>query len=319
MLQKTKKLKSRSKKSTFKFLNVGDIVDIVAPGSACSNEVFLSAVSWVKAQGYVPRFPKDLLDPQLFIANTDEKRLQHLVAALKSKDSKAVWCLRGGYGAIRLVPELLKIKKLPNKKLFIGYSDVTTIHQWLNQKMNWPSVHGPLLDRLGQNQLSEQNKNELIGLLSGQKKEIFFSDLKPLNAAAQKKNLKLTGRIFGGNLTVFCSSLGTALQPKLKDHFLFFEDIGERGYRIDRMLEQLKQAGQLNKCKAVLLGDFLLGQETNGENHVWPVIAKFFEKSKVPVFSGLQAGHGDIQRPVILNSKASLACGESIRLLTSFE
>ncbi len=318
MLVKKKSLKLQSKKSSLAFLRAGDIVDIVAPGSSCSKDVFENSVNWLKAQGFVPRFPKDILDPQTFISNTDEKRLKYLLVALKSKDSKAVWCLRGGYGAIRLVPELLKIKKLPQKKLFIGYSDVTTLHLWLNQKMKWPTIHGPLLDRCGQNQLSELQKNELLGLLSGQKKEIHFSNLKALNPAAQKiKNKKIEGKIFGGNLTVFCSSLGTPLQPKIQNDFLFFEDIGERGYRIDRMLHQIEQAGILKKCKAVFLGDFILGQETNGENHVWSTIQNFFEKSKIPVFSGLECGHGEVQRPLILNSKATLTCSDSIRLLTS--
>ncbi len=325
MLSKKKKQKSQSNskkrtpKSGFSFLQTGDVIDIVAPGSPCSKEVFESAVAWIKAQGYIPRYPKDMLMPEIFISNTDEKRLQFLVEALKNKESKAVWCLRGGYGAIRLVPELLKIKKLPQKKLFIGYSDVTTIHLWLNQKMNWPTVHGPLLDRCGQNQLQETDKNELLSVLSGHKKEVYFSDLKPMNLAAQKNKLNLKAQLFGGNLTVFCSSLGTHLQLVDKNHFLFFEDIGERGYRIDRMLYQLQQAGVFKSCKAIFLGDFLLGQETNGDNHVWSVLEKFFKNSKIPVYSGVASGHGEHQRPLILNGKASLACGNSVRLLTSFE
>ena len=314
-----KKTKSQILVDKF-YLKSGDIIDIVAPGSPCSIEVFNQAAAWIKNQGFIPRFPKDILNPEIFISNSDEKRLKFLVEALKNKESKAVWCLRGGYGAIRLVPGLLKIKSLPKKKLFIGYSDVTTIHLWLNQKMKWPSVHGPLLDRCGQNQLSEVHKNELLSLLTHDKKELYFSGLKSLNTAAKKVKKKLTAKIVGGNLTVFCSSLGTQLQPKIsKDHFLFFEDIGERGYRIDRMLHQLEQSGIFKKAQAILLGDFILGQESNGENHVWKTLESFFENRKIPVFYGLQAGHGEVQRPLILNTKAVLTCGSEIRLLTSFE
>lgn len=325
MLSKKKKTKSqplrqkRTKLPIFNYLKTGDVIDIVAPGSPCSQEVFLSAVSWIKAQGYVPRYPANILEPDIFISNSDEKRLQFLLEALKNKESKAVWCLRGGYGALRLVPELLKIKKLPQKKLFIGYSDVTTIHLWLNQKMNWPTVHGPLLDRCGQNQLSENNKNELLSVLSGQKKEVYFADLTPLNLAAEKNKTPLKAPLFGGNLTVLSSSLGTKLQPVFKNHFLFFEDIGERGYRIDRMLNQLDQAGVFATCKAVFLGDFILGQETNGDNHVWTVLRQFFKTKKFPVYSGVASGHGQEQRPLILNGQASLTCDKSYRLLTSFE
>jgi len=310
------------------FLKTGDIIDIVAPGSACSKDIFEQAVAWIKQQGFIPRYPKNMLEPDIFISNSDELRLKFLVEALTNTESKAVWCLRGGYGALRLVPELLKIKQIKQKKIFIGYSDVTTIHLWLNQKMNWLTIHGPLLERCGQRDFSDKNKNELLELVSGQQKEIIFKNLKPVNLAAQKIKQKtkfiLNKKIYGGNLTVFCSSLGTDLAKKIKikkteEFFLFFEEIGERGYRIDRMLCQLEQSKALNKCRAIFLGDFLLGDEADGQNHIWTVIQHFFKDSKIPVFSGLQAGHGQIQRPVILNSKASLTCGNDIRLLTSFE
>ncbi len=96
-------------------------------------------------------------------------------------------------------------------------------------------------------------------------------------------------------------------------------DIGERGYRVDRMLNQLDQAGLFKACKAVFLGDFILGQEANGDNHVWAVIQNFFENSKIPVYAGVQSGHGEHQRPLILNGAATLTCDNSVRLLTSFE
>lgn len=309
---------SRSKSKNFSFLKPGDIVDIVAPGSPCSEDHLQKAAVWLKAQGYQPRFPSDILAPDLFLANSDEKRFEYLMAALKAKDSKAVWCLRGGYGCIRLVPRLLKEKKPAQEKLFIGLSDITTLHLFLNQKWNWRSLHASLLDRVGQNKLSEQNKNELIGVIENKQNEVVFNSLKPLNAVAikfQTQKKELVSQVLGGNLAVFCSSLGTPLQPKTKGRLIFFEDIGERGYKIDRLLEQISQAGLLKTCAGVIFGDFIDGNEADGKNYVWPVIEKFSHKLNVPVFSGVQTGHGDIQRPLFFNTKAKLACGDTTRMI----
>jgi len=320
-----KKAKTQKKKTSVNFLQTGDVIDIVAPGSPCSKETFVNCVQWIKNQGFQPRYPADILSPELFLANSDEKRAEYLLEALTNSQSKAVWCLRGGYGALRLWPYLEKIKKLSKPKFFIGYSDITTLHQWLNQKMHWPSIHGPLLDRCGDGRLSELEKNELVGLLTGVKTEIFFQHLKPINAAAlklesNKKIIKST--LHGGNLTVFCSSLGTTLSPaaqqKIK-YFLFLEELAERGYRIDRMLTQLKLSGVFNQCQAVFLGDFIGGDEISGENYVWPVLEKFFATLKIPVWKGLHAGHGPSQRPVLFNTQAHVFCGPETHLVLSLE
>ena len=300
-------------------LQPGDIIDIVAPGSACSADVFQKSILWLKAQGFVPRFPNDILSPQIFISHSDEKRLSYLLQALEAKDSKAVWCLRGGYGALRLLPELKRIKKLKTKKWFIGYSDITTLHQWLNQKMDWVTLHGPLLDRGGLGLFTEAEKNELLSILTGQTSETYFDNLVPVNLAAEKfksGQKQLMGRILGGNLTVYASSLGSFLSPdKNKKHILFLEDVGERGYRLDRLLNQLYNADVFKHCQAVLLGDFIGGQETNGENHVDSTLSQFFAKLKIPVFKGLSVGHGPVQRTLILNSHAKLTCDQRARLI----
>ncbi len=91
---------------------------------------------------------------------------------------------------------------------------------------------------------------------------------------------------------------------------LFFEDIGERGYRVDRELMLLKQHGVLKKVKAMVFGDFIGGEEPNGGNRVWPVIERFAQEQKFPVFKGLKAGHGKNKMAIPFNTKAVLRCGK---------
>ena len=290
-----------------KFLKKGDVIDIVAPASSCSREEFDHAVAWIVDQGYRPRYPKDLLEPVDYLANTDQKRFKALKKALLSPTSKVVWCLRGGYGSIRLVPELLKLKKAP-PKFFIGLSDITVIHQFLIQKWNWKTIHGPVLSRTLSEKKRSSDYAELFGLLSGEKDQIGFLGLVPLNKAAREVKKSIVSKVMGGNLTTFCSLLGTKLSPKVKDYFLFFEDISERGYKIDRMLHQLEQAEIFKKCKGVFFGDIIESDEANGRNLVWSTIESFFAKKNFPVFKGIESDHSEKQRPLFLNTKAELVC-----------
>ena len=129
----------------------------------------------------------------------------------------------------------------------------------------------------------------------------------PLNAAARRRQ-RIVSRLTGGNLTVLQSTLGTALQRRPAG-MLFLEDIGERGYRIDRMLEQLRQAGVLRNLKAIVLGTFLGGAEADGSN-LGPAVLERFAQSLVDSGAGrMDAGHGPDQRPLFLHTRAELQCG----------
>ncbi len=297
--------KTSVKSKPFSFLKKGDIIDIVAPASSCTTEELNHAIKWIEQQGYTPRVPVDLLQPLDFLANTDKKRLTVLKKALSNKSSKVVWCLRGGYGSLRLVPDLLKLKKAP-QKFFIGLSDITIIHQFLNQKWNWRTIHGPILSRTMSERKRQSDYDELFELLSGEKNYLDFSHLTPLNNAAKQTKKTITAKIRGGNLATYCSMLGTSLNPKINNHFLFFEDVSERGYKIDRMLNQLDQAGIFKKCKGVFFGDIIHSEEANGRNLVWSTIESFFALKNIPVFKGIESDHSEKQRPLFLNSKAEL-------------
>jgi muramoyltetrapeptide carboxypeptidase len=270
-----------------RFLKIGDNIEIIAPASSCSVAEFKAALAWLKAQGFNPVYHKDILNPEKYLAQSDQYRFKYLKKALTNKQTKAIWCLRGGYGSLRLVPDLLKLKK-SGPKFFIGLSDITVLHHFLNAKWNWSTIHGPVLARVASENKRAQDYDELFSLMTGQSKTVSFKNLIPLN------------------LCTYCTLLGTKLQPKLKNHFIFFEDSAERGYKVDRMLHQLKQAGQFENCKAVFFGDFVSSLEANGENLVSYAIEQFFKDYKIPVFSGVESDHSEKQRPLILNAPARL-------------
>ena len=293
-------------------LRRGDTVDVVAPGFRCSDEELRGGVAFLERLGLVPRVPAELFGPDLLCANTDAQRLRQLRAALWARDSRAVWCVRGGYGAIRIIERLRRLAPPARAKLFVGYSDATTIHYLLNQHWRWPSLHGPLLDRLGAGTLPAEDPAELEGVLFGTLPRVSFTGLTPLNRAARSRR-RLASTVFGGNLTVLQTVLGTRLQRSHR-RILFLEDIGERGYRLDRTLEHLALGGALAGLQALIFGHFIGGNDPDGENRVTAVLERFAQAQPFPVLAGLPAGHGQRQRPVFFNSKAELRCGDPAEL-----
>ena len=157
--------------------------------------------------------------------------------------------------------------------------------------------------------MSPKEVRELLGLLYGLTPEVEFAGLKPMNKAARQSRL-VRAPILGGNMTVLQSSLGTPSALRVKGHLLFFEDLGERPHRVDRMLTQFSQAGWFKNCRGVLLGDFLL-KDNRDRRQLWSdVFARFARESKVPLIAGLPVGHDPRRNHTLpLNTPAELRLG----------
>lgn len=293
----------------------GDIVDVVAPASACTRAELVQGVHAIRRLGLVPRVPKNLFGRSHLFANSDALRLKHLQRAIYAADSKLVWCVRGGYGAIRLMPEVVRWRRPTHSKIFLGYSDITTLHLDFNQRWGWPTLHGPLLDRFGRDGLTPRERKELLGLISGTLREVEFNGLKALNRQARQTRV-VRGRVLGGNMTVMASGLGTASALKPGPHILFFEDTGERPHRVDRMLTQMTQAGWFKNCRAIVLGGFILKDPRDLRILRQDVFPRFAATLKIPFLAGLAVGHKDRgQRTLPLNTPARLYLGQSPRLV----
>ena len=299
-------------------LKAGDIVDVIAPGSACSVDNFKAAIQWLNSRGFKPRYSPHILKPDLYVSQSDDFRFKDLKKALEAKDSKAIWCVRGGYGCLRLIPHLekLNVKKM-TPKLFIGLSDITVLHHYLNTKMGWPTLHGSVLERMGLKTLSPENEKQIIETIEGFRSLNECAKLNPLNKPAAKKGL-LKGTLRGGNLATYATLCGTGLNPKYKKNekiILFFEDITERGYKVDRMLQQIKQSANLETVQAVVFGDFTDCNEPNGKDFVTLTLKNFAEILKLPVFSGIKAGHDVYQMPLFFNTETWLYTGQNGKLV----
>ena len=298
------------------YLKPGDRVDIIAPASHSPR--LEAGIRWIESTGLIPLVPHDIIKTDLFFAAPLEVQLEHLKDALYS-DSKAIWCLRGGYGSMRLIPYLLKLKPPRKPKLFIGFSDITSLHLFFTQQWKWPSIHGRTISQMNPDLADSPDRKFLKDMIFGKKKNMVFRNLIPLNESAKTRQ-HLEGTITGGNLRILQSSLKTSWELKAKGKILFIEDVAERGYSVDRMLEQMFQAKIIDKnLKALVFGDFTNGLEKDGRDLTPDALKRFADRVKYPVLKGLPAGHGhDINYPIPFNTNCTLDLGRSCRLTCTY-
>ncbi len=307
---------SLSKIKKWEPLVAGDIVDIIAPSSGGDRKSLLKAIKFVRGLGLRPRYQKGIFGPDLLCASNDQNRFKQLKTAVQSKDSKVVWCLRGGYGSARLLPMLDKLKTPKNPKLLIGYSDITHLHMYFNYKWKWPSLHASMLEEMGSGQTTKQEIKDFKKILFGKTDKVIYKKLKPLNKQA-RANKMIRSQLTGGNLTILMASFGTPYQVHADGQILMLEDIGERGYRVDRMLVQLKQAGYFNKIRALIFGDFVGGEEKDSVA-LWKEVQKRFAGSvNFPVLKNIPSGHSTKQRPLPLMTRTNLYLGAKAKIEVS--
>lgn len=276
-------------------------IAVVAPASGLKGKRAKTAYKMAGKLGVA--FPAAALDPEAapYNANSDAVRLDLLIEALAGEDAGVVWALRGGYGASRLLPKLDKLAPPPFPKPFVGYSDMTFLHLFL-RRWGWPTIHGAMFSELPQADKDEDNFRRLAALLAGKAEELRYAGIKPLNRAARERREPLAAPITGGNLTCVAAAVGTPWPLDPAGKIVFLEDVGEKGYKLDRMFTQLDQAGVFDAAEAVLLGSF-----TEGDEHAAYALGRFADACAKPVFRTDLFGHGPKNYPLVFNVPAVLA------------
>lgn len=275
-------------------------ISLIAPSSPISQEDVDLTKQYLQDLGMRVTMPSDLLGKDLLCAHQDKVRFYHLKNALQDSSVDIIWLLRGGYGLTRLIPDLLKMEKPKKEKLFIGFSDGSALHVFLNQKWNWPSLHGAGASQLSKTKVGQKTIEATLQFVKENVQTYHPPALTPFNSTACKIS-SLAGKVVGGNLCLLTCSLGTDWQINGSGKILFLEDIDERGYRVDRMLMQLEQARIFEGVQAIILGDFVRGCEANGTSLIPPVLKRFAENTSLPVFSLPGCGHGDENFPLPFN------------------
>lgn len=272
-------------------LEPGDVISVIAPSSPFDREAFERGLHCLRAR-YRPKFSPGITSRDRYLAGSDGRRAEEFNDALADDESRAIFCARGGYGAMRLLPAL----RFPARpKLLVGFSDITALHAAL-QHHGWRSLHGPVLTQLGQ--LDEAATRELFACLESKRHlpELTGTPIAPGIAE---------GPVLGGNLSVLTRLIGTPFLPMLDGAILFLEDVGEAPYRIDRMIQHLKLAGLLDRIAGVALGSFT-GCGDHAQMSGRAIACAEVKQCGLPCVADLDAGHGSENRPLPLGARARL-------------
>jgi len=289
-------------------LKSGDTISILAPSGVLNNfdNKITKAIDIFKSWGLNVVLGNHIYDKNGHFAGTDKNREKDFQKALDNKNIKAIWCARGGYGAVRIIDKLNFDNYLKNPKWIIGFSDITVIHNKLNF-LNSESIHAMMItgfEDIGQN-------NDSLSKL----KNVLFGDSLSYSIASNKNNKtgKSEGIIVGGNLTLIQSTIGSKTELKMKDKILFIEEIGEYAYHIDRMLYSLKRAGYFENCKGLIVGQIsdLKKNTTDFGRSINELILDVLDEYNFPILFDFPAGHEKTNFPIILGRKVILDVSKS--------
>ncbi|GAA4295364.1 LD-carboxypeptidase [Aestuariibaculum suncheonense] len=280
------------------YLKAGDTVAIVAPSGILKNRTdeIEKAKALLASWGLHAIVGKHVFNQADHFAGTDEERCEDFQWAMNDKTIRAIWCARGGYGAIRILDKLDFTQFNKNPKWLIGYSDITALHNLMHVK-GFESIHAMMCTSLQDDEATIPETIETF------RKVIFGETLSyTLAGSNYNKEGSVTAPIVGGNLSILYSMLGSETSIDTTGKILFIEEIGEYKYHIDRMLQSLKRAGYFDRCAGVLVGDMskVKRNTTPWGSSVEQLILDVLKDCDFPIAFNMPAGHEKDNRALIL-------------------
>jgi muramoyltetrapeptide carboxypeptidase len=272
-----------------KKLRPGDKIAIVAPASAFARDEFDKGVAEIRRLGFEPVFEESVFAQHGgYLSGEGRVRAEAFLSAWRDPSVRALIAVRGGYGSVHLLPFLEKEDLRQTPKAFIGYSDLTTVLTYLTGRCGIVAFHGPMLDRRLGRGIDAYDRDSFVRALTSAEP---LGELAAVHLETFNKG-EAAGPLMGGTLVQLIASFGTpyAFDPP-KGHVLFLEDVGERPFRIDRMMTQLRLAGVLDRASAVVLGEFVDCDEPGGTLAAKAVLASLLKDFAGPVVHGFPSGH----------------------------
>lgn len=268
-------------------LRSGDRVALVAPASPFPREEIAAGVTELARLGFEAVYDDSIFDKHVFVAGSIETRVRGILNAWRDPSIAALIAIRGGYGSAQLLPHLDPDEMVAARKPLIGYSDITAL-LGLYLRHGLTAIHGPMIDRrLSQGPAAyDEDSFRRTLMADGPAGEFAPGQLETLHPGAA------TGTLVGGTLTQLMASMGTswAFEPP-QGAILFFEDIGERPYRIHRLLTQAAQAGIFVNASAIVFGEFPGCDEPGGDPSIRDVLRDFTAQFRGPVLFNFPSGH----------------------------
>ena len=274
-------------------MRAGDRIALVATATPFDRAVFDRGVEEVRALGFAPVFEPSVFARRRYVAGSAEARARAFRAAWRDPSVAGVFAVRGGYGSAQLLPRLDADEIRAGCKVLLGSSDVTAMLSYLTIHCGLVAFHGPMLVHLGAGGAG-YDRESLLGHLMRSRPfgELAAGGMQVLKAGRAR------GALLGGTLTQLAASLGTpsAFAPP-PGFVLLLDEVGERPYRLDRMLLQLRQSGVLSRAAAVVCAEFPGCDEPAAGLTARSVLADLLSDTPGPVLFGLPTGHA--ARPLL--------------------
>ena len=280
----------------------GDRIGVAAPGGPVRSESLETGIGYLAARGYVAVRGRHLGSRHGYLAGTDRERLEDLNGLLADPTLRAIWFARGGYGSARIVSGLALPGLRKRPKALIGYSDVTVIQAAAWRRLGLVTFYGPLVSELGDPAAFDETS--LWDALQGRARGHALEASGVLRPGAGE------GPLVGGCLSLLVSLVGTPYEPRTEGAILFWEEVNEEPYRIDRMLGHLKLAGRLRRLKGMIVGRPVgcRAQDPANDLPLADILKTHLEGTDYPVVLDFPAGHGP--------GKMTLPLGRRVRLDT---
>ena len=288
-------------------LGAGARVALVAPAGPINVPTDLDRAKHNAALlGWTAIVGEHVREREAYLAGSDEERLADLNTALRDDSIDAIWCVRGGYGAMRLLEGLDYDALRRRPKAIIGYSDITALHCAVGVRCGLSSIHGPTA------------RTRLTSFSEGSLRRAIALDGDCCGVALDGRTLvpgKARGRLLGGNLALLVALHGTPFEPDYEGAILVLEDVNEASYRIERMLLQLRLSGSLQRCAGIVFGSFTNTGERRdrslgGDRSVAAVLREAALAAGIPAISGAPVGHIDDQWSIPMGLEAELDADE---------
>jgi muramoyltetrapeptide carboxypeptidase len=269
-------------------LSPGARLAVVAPASAFPREEFDDGIREIRRLGFEPVYDESVFERRRYLAGSAETRARALRCALRDPSIAGVIGVRGGYGSAQVLPLLDRDEARTAAKPFVGYSDLTSVLTFLTVSCGVVAFHGPMLARRLGRGAAGYDAATFLGALTKREPmgELAPSGLETIRSGEAR------GALYGGTITQLLSSFGTpfAFSPP-PGCVLFLEEVGERPYRLDRMMTQLAQSGILARASAIVIGELPNCDEPGGEPTGRSVMADLLADFPGPVLIGFPSGH----------------------------
>lgn len=282
------------------FLKAGDEVRIISPAGNIDPAFIDGAKSRLVSWGYRPTEGMFTRSVHGRFAGNELERCTDLQQALDDPNVKAILCSRGGYGLAQIIDKVDFTRFTQNPKWIVGFSDITILHEAV-LKTGYISIHGAMAKHLSELPNNSQSIILLDEILRGK-----LPTYKVINDSNNRHG-KVKGKLIGGNLTVFQGMRATSFEPSFKGAILFIEDVGEKPYQIDRMMQNLRVSGALSQLSGLIVGQFTETEEDPDMlATIYEIIAHAAKDYTFPICFNFSAGHIDNNFPLLMGATVTL-------------